>query len=617
MGKRQKKYQEETNQKAVNEERNSNSIQYNRYNTIDTIKKIIQEYIHSKLHFPSVPTTESSSKSYALFMQASAQMLRTDQEHARQRVRPLFRPARLMRAQFPLVSEPSTIGNYTAASWYHFPRSALAATEDTYDSLDSSDTCDAIDTSNAVSPMETVDTVDTEFDAVVVEAQNIYDPRIPVDDYCLFVVKLAHLLHAAGETTHRLELNVELCAKKLGLECSIVAFPNTILLAFGDKVGENENEHLPSLYNRKVHLANCEQGLDGDKILLGDALVHLILQDKIPFRSAVCLLKYCEEKPLLFSMSVQVIATALSSSTIAGVFFGGSWHDILLCFVNGIVLGIFCYWSDRTPSTIRLQLIFCGFIAAFSSGMFSYYVDSSLCLSSDVLSSLCWILPGFNFTLAIIEVANGSISSGVSRLFFSLIMCAQLGAGAIFGFQLSSWISNGIFYDPDTTAVSCALDLVDYTWLFFFPMSFSWIILLNSAMRQWLIMMVVITIAMLVYFYLDPILGDNVTNTLSAMAIGISSNIFCRISNEPPNVIVLCAIFLLVPGGMGVRAVNSLISSDYAVAYGYLFGMLSCGISLSVGLIFFISIQYAGLSIANLIIYPVEKAEFASVSRGL
>lgn len=112
-------------------------------------------------------------------------------------------------------------------------------------------------------------------------------------------------------------------------------------------------------------------------------------------------------------------------------------------------MGVFCYFSDRSPSLVRLQLIMCGFFSAFFSAIIHYYLVPDLCLASDVLSSLCWVLPGFSFTLAIVELGNGAITSGGSRLFFALLMAAQLGAGASFGFQSASLIATGyclVFY---------------------------------------------------------------------------------------------------------------------------------------------------------------------------
>ena len=488
----------------------------------------------------------------------------------------LFRPQRLLRGLHEYV-EPILLSDFTKASLYYFVKD------------------------------KKMDLVDEELDAVMVDKLNIFEPQIPVDDYVLFVIKLAHFLHAAGETTHRLEYNLALVASKFGLECTVGAFPNMIMLTFGEKFFEEKSGcHIPSLYHRKSHVALCNSGVDGDRLLLGDSLVHLILQNKIPFRSAVCLLHNFEQRLPLFSMWVQILATSISSSAVAGVFFGGTWHDVMLCLLIGFLVGAFCYWSDRTPCTARLQLIFCGFLTAFLSYIFSFFVDPSLCLSSDVLSSLCWLLPGFSFTLGLIEVSHKSVSSGVSRVFYALIMCLQLGAGATFGFQLASLCTRGLYFDPNTIANHCPLSLSNFSWMFFFIMVITWIVLINSALRQWPIMIVTITITFIVYNYIYPLIGDNAARTIAATVIGLICNCYCRITNEPATVILLNAVFLLVPGSMGVRAVNSFLDSNYAIAYSFLLGMLSSGVSISVG-----------LSISNLIVFPFEKIEFASLEHGI
>ena len=78
-------------------------------------------------------------------------------------------------------------------------------------------------------------------------------------------------------------------------------------------------------------------------------------------------------------------------------------------------------------------------------------------------------------------------------------------------------------------------------------MEISWAILLNSSPKQWPIMTLTIFLGMVVYNYLLIYLGDNITNALSAFIIGITSNLYGRITNEPTAVIILLSVFLLVP----------------------------------------------------------------------
>ena len=57
---------------------------------------------------------------------------------------------------------------------------------------------------------------------------------------------------------------------------------------------------------------------------------------------------------------------------------------------------------------------------------------------------------------------------------------------------------------------------------------------------------------------------------------------------------------------MGVRTVGAFLSNKNDVAATYLFGMIACGLSIAVG-----------LSISNLVIFPIRKSEFDDYSEGL
>ena len=130
---------------------------------------------------------------------------------------------------------------------------------------------------------------------------------------------------------------MHLISNKLGLECIIVSYPNLLMLTFGEKYSPIlTNSHIDSLYHHKIHLAAGDQNLDGDKMLAAHTLVHSMLSNKINFRQAACLLNSIENRKQIFPLWIQVLATAFSSSTVAGVFFGGNWNDIVLCFCIGI-----------------------------------------------------------------------------------------------------------------------------------------------------------------------------------------------------------------------------------------------------------------------------------------
>ena len=86
---------------------------------------------------------------------------------------------------------------------------------------------------------------------------------------------------------------------------------------------------------------------------------------------------------------------------------------------------------------------------------------------------------------------------------------------------------------------------------------------------------------------------------LAALAVGIAANVWARVTRQPSIILVISGILLLVPGGLSVKSVASLLNSDSAVGLSFATQMLMITLSITVG-----------VSIANVIVFPREELSY-------
>lgn len=444
--------------------------------------------------------------------------------------------------------------------------------------------------------------VDPEFDAVIIDSCEANEPEVTIVEGIAFITRLAHLLHRTGETMHRLQNIVNIVAKHIQVDCSCAMTSNMVLITFGDKLSDQGG----SLYHRKISLHTDDQllDLDSNALSLLNAIVFFLCSNKLTFRQCCSELYTVENMKDLYSPVQKICAMAVSSAAICGIFFAGGYYDILVSLVLGLLVATFGYYAERIFSLGRLQNILSALISSCISFLVVFGLPN-LCLSANTLSPFVWLLPGFSFTVAVIELANSNIVSGTSRLFVSLLACLQLGFGVTLGLQLGSAITGGPFLLDETgisSLNSCEKSLPQFMeYLLFFPMMCSWCILLNSRLKDWLPIVITSFATLVIFDGLKPSVGVNVATILTALILGILANGYARLLNRTSTAIFLCGVMLLVPRSIGNLSISAIISTEFISGIGFSFQMMAIGLAITIG-----------ISFSNLLVFPNQKESFYS-----
>lgn len=187
--------------------------------------------------------------------------------------------------------------------------------------------------------------------------------------------------------------------------------------------------------------------------------------------------------------------------------------------------------------------------------------------------ALCGIImavPGLTFTLAITELANGSLVSGASRLLSGFTTVLQLGFGLVVGDRIAHFIPYGSDVLQPTVpmplwAYAVALPFVVWTFM----------IVLNSPRYPLAIFMTVLATFGGVFstIFVSEYMGREMGALIGSLTTGIISQWFSRISNHPSIIISACAILMLVPGSFSIYSINAIISKDIASSVNFLFNM--------------------------------------------
>ena len=154
-----------------------------------------------------------------------------------------------------------------------------------------------------------------------------------------FLMKLCLALQRSGCPIPRNEYNMQLLLQALGVEGSFSILLSMIFVSFG----------APASTNDETHLLRVGGGLDCYKLRKVNHLVNQLLEKKVEsLNEAIAKLDAILAEPPLYSWQVMLACYALSSGTVAPLFFKGSLLDGLLSFLVGLVAGALFVISDSS-----------------------------------------------------------------------------------------------------------------------------------------------------------------------------------------------------------------------------------------------------------------------------
>jgi uncharacterized membrane protein YjjP (DUF1212 family) len=279
---------------------------------------------------------------------------------------------------------------------------------------------------------------------------------------------------------------------------------------------------------------------------------------------------------------------------------GGSFAALLspnpLDCAAATLLSLVLYLITRLSATSAGWKPVLTIIAPFASGALASMIAlAGVGINAPfvILSSIIIFIPGLALTVALTEISVGHLISGSSRLVDAVMSLLKLFFGAISGLAVVEFL----WFGP-ASAAWLAGSLPDWrAWPAIFGLSLGLGIAFNIPLRKMPWGLLAAGIA-----YGSASLGGiwfgmHAGMFIGALAVGIYSNLFSRITRGPGSILMIHGIILLVPGSRTYMILNHWFSGE---------NILPGGNSANQALMAFVAL-IAGLLIANALL-PSRKS---------
>jgi uncharacterized membrane protein YjjP (DUF1212 family) len=382
-----------------------------------------------------------------------------------------------------------------------------------------------------------------------------------------FVLALGEALHIYGTPAHRMEDALRAVSDRFELRGQFFSTPTSITAAFGPPGSQS------------THLLRVQPGvIDLRRLAEADAVALKVIHGELEIEQGLIEIEALGRAPRLYPEWSLLIASALISATTAR-FFQGSWREIVLAGVIGLIVGAMSVRAVRSPETSWVLEPMAACVAALVAALGALVLGpASIYLAT--VAGLISLMPGFTLSIAMTELATRNLVSGTARLMGALLVLVELGFGVALGQELASWLS--IAPPPPGTGPMFA-----WTEVLALPIaSLSFAVLFETRRRDLIWFM---GSGMLGYVggrLGSHMLGPELGAFVGALVVGAASNAFARWLDRPATILLVPGIILLVPGSIGFRSMTAMIDHDVIGGVGTAFTMILIAAALVAGLLF-------------------------------
>lgn len=387
-------------------------------------------------------------------------------------------------------------------------------------------------------------------------------PAVADDLRLMLVTDLAVALHRAGVPSHRLEGVAVDVARGLGLQVQVLALPTALTVASG--VGEASRVQL-----RRVEPADPDLA----KLVALDELSNALSLGRLSAAEGRVALEQIVARGPRWSVPTGLVTWGLASGA-AAVLFGGRWTDVWVSAALGVACaGLVAVLTVR-PAMLRAA----GMLAAMSVAAVSrWLVDGGAHLDPGVVtvSALIVLLPGYSFTVGMVELGSGHLVSGVARTaaaaisLLLLVLGVALGGGGFLGSTPSTEPALAAWVEPVAIVLA--------------PLCFG--VLLGARARDlpWVLLGGLVGLAAARLG--DVGFGAPTGAFFGALAVGLCGNLAARWFGRPAALVQVPGVLLLVPGSVGFRSLIALLGGDVLAGVDHGFHMALTASALAAGLV--------------------------------
>ncbi|MDQ6931039.1 MAG: threonine/serine exporter family protein [Candidatus Eremiobacteraeota bacterium] len=369
------------------------------------------------------------------------------------------------------------------------------------------------------------------------------------DPRSTFLVLLAEQLHLSGTTTDRLESMVTRAAAVLQVELHIFATPTNITLAIGPayrqqvvmlrvKPGSLDLRALAVL--TEVYDALCS-----GKLQPAEAIAHVqeIIRNRRPAPVWITVGSFC-----LVSIGTSLLL-------------GADTREVYVAATIGLSTGIIAAFASRFPVAARLFEVLATFFGTLIVAAYNHFIGPTN-LYISIISGIVPLLPGYSLTSALYELANSDLVAGMARLGKVFATVLELGCGAALAIIITGTaILSGDNNNPHPVGM--------LTWtLAIVFMTTGLSAVLNARIKDYVWIFAACFIALLTSRVLGTLPGHQAAAFGAAFVSGLVSNLGARFLRVPQLVLLVPAVFVLVPGALTYESVASLFAQNFTTAAG-------------------------------------------------
>lgn len=362
-----------------------------------------------------------------------------------------------------------------------------------------------------------------------------------------FIVKLGRALHECGTTSQRVERHLTNVTQMLGLQGSFLITPTTFTCAFWELDELDQFIHI-----ERVEPAENNLG----RLWEIDRLVENIADENLSFSEGIDQLEQIITSPWNYSPW----ANALSWSLIGGSFaalLSANPQDCIAATALSLILFLITQLSSSRAGWKPVIAI----LAPFVSGVLASAVAAlgiSINVPFVILSSIIIFIPGLALTVALTEISAHHLISGSSRLVDAAMLLLMLFFGAIAGMAVANFVFHGDRGGADLLPL-----LPDWRiWPAVAGLSFGLGIAFNIPQRKMLWGLLSAAVAFGAASAGESWFGMYAGMFIGALAVGLYSNLYSRITRGPGSILMTQGIVLLVPGSKTYMILNHWVSGD-------------------------------------------------------
>ena len=234
--------------------------------------------------------------------------------------------------------------------------------------------------------------------------------------------------------------------------------------------------------------------------------------------------------------------------------FGMSLAGVLISSINGLIVFALMFLIEQKGQHGEVTEPLAATTAAIVSTLVAHFVPG-VNVPLAVLSGIIVLIPGLSITMALKDLAARQLVSGTTQLMDSLMCLCKLYFGSVLGSSLVGLILA-------KNALVTATVVPDWSpWLAVPLLSLSLIVVFKNRLRDipWGILAAIV--AYVGSLFGAAYLGDSIGPFVGALALGIYSNVFSRVTSAPSLIVLLHGMFLLVPGSKAYIGLNQMADS--------------------------------------------------------